>query len=500
VPPNSRSSDCPECGAGVKVQLDADEDLGFSDLTESEVRQGDYFVCPMCQIAWDSDERSPYEFPTVSPGPDGLLSKPTSGNSLRNEKVSNFRQLGYTDDGDLILRDVGDLAFARDDSDGPTSPRTLEDQLGPVIRVKSTGYPSSVQHILNALRPGYCVHGMVGESEESGQLEFAADETCEIVEAVPVEFVIDTEYIPEFADSIWQDDLVEEEIGEQIPHIRRTLHSDDGPAADVYVFPKGIRNEQGIPLIAAMQRGMTHHLEKFTTNFTGVFTGGVIDVLFIAPTNRPYFAVYCLGGDCLDLSHELRAELELPVIHRGWDADRSQVYDIRYNPLYVRRTTTDSEDILLPVNSDEGKINIEDGTVEGDYFELNPEPNEIVVTVSEGEKSVEVARLRAPSVRVRTSSADSVSNGCSVDDRRELVGESSPDVLSNELSKIDRSRIADIVELQPTSNGELAERWGLSDGSEVYQYLSSILDDYYYRDEDKYLRATDQAEQLVREQ
>lgn len=65
------------------------------------------------------------------------------------------------------------------------------------------------------------------------------------------------------------------------------------------------------------------------------------------------------------------------------------------------------------------------------------------------------------------------------------------------LSEEARERLADLVELQPTKNAELQERWGLDSGSEVHQYLESELGDYYYRDDDSLIRATGEANDLV---
>mgnify|MGYP006276142421 FL=1 len=65
------------------------------------------------------------------------------------------------------------------------------------------------------------------------------------------------------------------------------------------------------------------------------------------------------------------------------------------------------------------------------------------------------------------------------------------------LSEVAESRLADIVALQPTKNGELQERWGMDSGSEVHQYLESELKEYYYRDEDSLIRATPEAAALV---
>ena len=62
------------------------------------------------------------------------------------------------------------------------------------------------------------------------------------------------------------------------------------------------------------------------------------------------------------------------------------------------------------------------------------------------------------------------------------------------LSEQARSRLADLVALQPTKNAELQERWGMESGSEVHQYLESELKEYYYRDDDSLIRATPTAE------
>ncbi len=65
------------------------------------------------------------------------------------------------------------------------------------------------------------------------------------------------------------------------------------------------------------------------------------------------------------------------------------------------------------------------------------------------------------------------------------------------LSEEARERLADVVELQPTKNGELADRWGMDGGSEVHGYLESELGEYYYRDDNSLIRATDDAAELV---
>jgi len=65
------------------------------------------------------------------------------------------------------------------------------------------------------------------------------------------------------------------------------------------------------------------------------------------------------------------------------------------------------------------------------------------------------------------------------------------------LSEEAQDRLADVVELQPTKNGELADRWGMDGGSEVHGYLEDELGEYYYRDDDSLIRATEEAAELV---
>ena len=65
------------------------------------------------------------------------------------------------------------------------------------------------------------------------------------------------------------------------------------------------------------------------------------------------------------------------------------------------------------------------------------------------------------------------------------------------LSEEANERLADIVENQPTKNGELQELWGMDSGSEVHQYLESELKEYYYRNENSLICATPEATALI---
>ncbi|ELY89025.1 hypothetical protein C483_13780 [Natrialba hulunbeirensis JCM 10989] len=65
------------------------------------------------------------------------------------------------------------------------------------------------------------------------------------------------------------------------------------------------------------------------------------------------------------------------------------------------------------------------------------------------------------------------------------------------LSEEATERLADVVELQPTKNSELQDRWEMESGSEVHQYLENELGDYYFRDDNSLIRATAEAADLV---
>jgi hypothetical protein len=65
------------------------------------------------------------------------------------------------------------------------------------------------------------------------------------------------------------------------------------------------------------------------------------------------------------------------------------------------------------------------------------------------------------------------------------------------LSEEAEERLGELVELQPTKNAELQERWGLDSGSEVHSYLESELGNYYYRNDNSLICATPEAEAIA---
>ena len=65
------------------------------------------------------------------------------------------------------------------------------------------------------------------------------------------------------------------------------------------------------------------------------------------------------------------------------------------------------------------------------------------------------------------------------------------------LSETARSRLADILEREPTKNSELQSAWDMDSGSEVHQYLESELGPYYFRDDDSLIRVSPEGKAIL---
>lgn len=100
--------------------------------------------------------------------------------------------------------------------------------------------------------------------------------------------------------------------------------------------------------------------------------------------------------------------------------------------------------------------------------------------ISESVTAHEIVEITTGKPKSRQGSGD---NGNSGDSEEELI-----------------ERVKDLVELAPTNNSELADEWGFSSGSEVYQFLSSELSEYYIRNDEKLIVPTEKAKNLVRNQ
>jgi len=113
-----------------------------------------------------------------------------------------------------------------------------------------------------------------------------------------------------------------------------------------------------------------------------------------------------------------------------------------------------------------------------------------------------IASGKMESIPKLVDDTDSEPSNISGDSSSERVDESESqskvDSTENEaLSEFDVERLSDIVELQPTSNSELQNRWNMESGSEVYQYLSQNLDDFYERNEENKIVANRSAERFI---
>lgn len=60
-----------------------------------------------------------------------------------------------------------------------------------------------------------------------------------------------------------------------------------------------------------------------------------------------------------------------------------------------------------------------------------------------------------------------------------------------------RNRAIDLVELAPTKNAELTDKWGYESGSELYSFLSSEFSDYYRRNDNKLIVPTEKARKVA---
>jgi hypothetical protein len=88
--------------------------------------------------------------------------------------------------------------------------------------------------------------------------------------------------------------------------------------------------------------------------------------------------------------------------------------------------------------------------------------------------------------------------GYSGSDNPQENGQSEDEVdIPEDLQKEDLDRLKELVKLAPTKNGELAESWGYESGSEVYQYLSSSLGEYYTRNEDNLIVPKEEGKEIV---
>lgn len=105
-------------------------------------------------------------------------------------------------------------------------------------------------------------------------------------------------------------------------------------------------------------------------------------------------------------------------------------------------------------------------------------------------------------------SAQSDGKNTSTDSQSELATDSTETASSNlesysttssaesDLSRQEQERLQDLIDLAPTSNGELASSWGMDTTKEAWKFLSEHLDDYYHRNENSRIEPTKEGTQI----
>jgi superfamily I DNA and/or RNA helicase len=69
--------------------------------------------------------------------------------------------------------------------------------------------------------------------------------------------------------------------------------------------------------------------------------------------------------------------------------------------------------------------------------------------------------------------------------------------VETDLDETAYNRIKDIVRQAPTTNGELAEVWGLLDGREAWEYLATEIPEYFERDNNQKIQPTEKARDII---
>lgn len=116
-------------------------------------------------------------------------------------------------------------------------------------------------------------------------------------------------------------------------------------------------------------------------------------------------------------------------------------------------------------------------------------------SVSESERQI-TANARAENGRARKVS-DFLAQSTRQSDRMDSTSVNDEE-LPEDLSSTDVRRVCDIVELAPTKNATLADKWGFESHSDLHAYLTSTLSEYYTRNSDRLIVATAKGEALAK--
>ncbi|WP_435320624.1 hypothetical protein [Haloarchaeobius sp. TZWSO28] len=315
----------------------------------------------------------------------------------------DLRVLARRADG-LLVRDLGggpDWRAVRAEADPLAA---LDAQLGGTLVLRATEYPPEFQRQVDRLRPGYRVHGGLRREPDG----WAFDSTTELTvhEAVTVDYATEARWAFAPAEGLWQDAVEAADGDRRIASGAEVLTDDaDRPIATCHVFadPVGATRPS---VLAEMRGGRSGHLELFASDPGEDLSGDVIDVIVVSPAERPYVAVLSVATGGEWLSHDVREEVGLPVVHAGTTGSRTAAQPVRWHDEYLRHERVDGQDRLYEregqnptadATGDTGYIDVSRGTVESTstlrVAEAGPD---LVFTSTAAGDTVEVARVQLP--------------------------------------------------------------------------------------------------------
>ncbi|MCT9098498.1 hypothetical protein [Haloarchaeobius sp. HME9146] len=320
-----------------------------------------------------------------------------------DETTEDVRVLARRADG-LLVRDLADGPDwdATRNAEDPLA--ALDSQLGGTFLLRATDYPVRFQRQVDRLRPGYRVGARLTREPDS----WALDSTTELTvhEAVTVDYATKARWAFAPAEGLWQD-AVEAAGGDRRVASGAEVLTDDGdqPIAHCHVFadPAGVPRPS---MLAEMRDGRSAHLELFASDPGEDLSGDVIDVIVVSPAERPYVAVLSVATGGEWLSHDVREEVGLPVVHAGTTGSRTAAQPVRWHDEYLRHERVDGQDRLYEregqnptadATGDTGYIDVSRGTVESTstlrVAEAGPD---LVFTSTAAGDTVEVARVQLP--------------------------------------------------------------------------------------------------------
>ncbi|WP_435362082.1 hypothetical protein [Haloarchaeobius sp. DFWS5] len=306
----------------------------------------------------------------------------------------DLRVLARHDDG-LLVRDLAggpDWNAVREAADPLAA---LDSQLGGTVLVRADDYPDAFQRQVDHLRPGYRVSGRL--VYESGGWAFDTSSDLQVREAVTLDYATDARWAFAPSEGLWQD-AVEAAGGDRRVASGAEILTDGGDRAiatsHVFAAPDD-------DFLTTVRRGRSAHLELFAADPGDDLDGEVVDVVVVSPAERPYVAVLSVATGGEWLSHDVRTEVGLPLVHAGTTGSRTAAQRVRWHDEYLRHERVDGTDRLYERDSsasasaDTGYVDVETGEVRNtDDIDVRRDGPDLVYTQRTGRDRVEVARVQ----------------------------------------------------------------------------------------------------------